>query len=219
MILKVKNFNHVKTTTDIPEMSTTYKNGGRFYSIPNGEFYPSVTTVTGWEKREFFAEWRKNNPNESKIATTRGTALHSLVESYVNNEDDFLGDYSEDVVRLFNQMQPLLENIDNIRSQEVPLWSSKLRLAGRVDCVAEYNGELSIIDFKSSKSAKKVEWIESYFAQATAYAIMWQEMTGEPINQIVILVSSMDGTHQEFVRKSTEYVPRLKEMIDSYYQT
>jgi genome maintenance exonuclease 1 len=92
-------------------------------------------------------------------------------------------------------------------------------MAGRVDCVAEYNGKLSIIDFKSSKSAKKAEWIEGYFAQATAYAIMWQEMTGEPIDQVVILVSSMDGTHQEFVRKSIDYVPRLKEMIDGYYSS
>jgi genome maintenance exonuclease 1 len=200
-------------------MNTTYIDGGRFYSAPNGELYPSVTTVTGWEKREFFAEWRKNNPEESKIATARGTAMHSLVESYINNEEDCCNNYFEDVVQLFNQMLPLLEKIDNVRSQEVPLWSSKLRMAGRVDCVAEYDGKLSIIDFKSSKSAKKAEWIEGYFAQATAYAIMWQEMTGEPIDQVVILVSSMDGTHQEFVRKSIDYVPRLKEMIDGYYSS
>ena len=97
------------------------------------------------------------------------------------------------------------------------MYSNLLRLAGRVDCVADYKDKLSIIDFKTSKSKKKESWIQDYFAQATAYSIMWQEMTGESIDQIVILISSMDGTTQEFVKNPVKYVPRLKEMIDGYW--
>ena len=119
---------------------------------------------------------------------------------------------------LFEQFKSFVEKIDNIRAQEVPLYSDALKMAGRVDCVADYDGTLSIIDFKTSKAEKKEEWIESYFAQATAYAIMWKEMTGETIEQVVILVTSMDGSSQEFIRKPIDYVPVLKNMIDGYWK-
>tara|TARA_Y100000034_G_scaffold127103_1_gene179386 strand:+ start:736 stop:1407 length:672 start_codon:yes stop_codon:yes gene_type:complete len=212
-----QKFNHIGLPDSITELDTTYKNGGRFYKTPNGELYPSVTTVTGWEKRAFFAEWRKNNPQESKIATSRGTKFHSLVEDYLNNKKDFLTEQSEDCVTLFNQCEHLLSNnIDNIHAQEVPLYSNALKMAGRVDCIAEYNDKLSIIDFKTSKAKKKEEWVENYFVQATAYAIMWKEMTGQTIDQIVILISCMDGSCQEFIKNPVDYVPRLKEMIDKY---
>tara|TARA_R100000008_G_C3562419_1_gene157026 strand:+ start:305 stop:988 length:684 start_codon:yes stop_codon:yes gene_type:complete len=214
-----QDFNHIGLPDSIIELDTTYRNGKRWYKIPNGELYPSVTTVTGWEKRAFFAEWRKNNPEESKLALSRGTSFHTLVEDYLNNDEKFLHGHSSDCMQMFEQFKPLLdEKITNIRAQEVPLYSNTLKLAGRVDCVADYDGELSIIDFKTSKAKKKEEWVEGYFAQATAYAIMWKEMTGETIDNIVILISSMDGSSQEFVKKPVEYVPRLKEMIDGYWK-
>ena len=213
---QVKLFEHVKTI-ELPELDTTYRNGKRWYKIPGDKLYPSVTTVTGWEKREFFAEWRKNNPEESKISLSRGTEFHSVVEEYLNNKDSLNGQ-STDCISLFEQFKPLLDdNINNIRAQEVPMYSNLLKLAGRVDCVADYNGKPSIIDFKTSKSEKKESWVQDYFAQATAYSIMWQEMTGESVDQIVILISSMDGTTQEFVKNPVKYVPRLKEMIDGYW--
>ena len=213
-------FNHVGLPDSITdELNTTYRNGKRWYKIPNGELYPSVTTVTGWEKRAFFAEWRKNNPEESKLSLSRGTAFHSLVENYLNNEEDFLHGQSSDCMQMFDQFKSLLDNnISNIRAQEVAMYSNALKMAGRVDCVADYNGKLSIIDFKTSKAEKKESWVESYFAQATAYAIMWKEMTGETIDQIVILISAMDGSSQEFIKKPIEYVPVLKKMIDGYWK-
>ena len=214
-----QDFNHIGLPDSIIELDTTYRNGKRWYKIPNGELYPSVTTVTGWEKRAFFAEWRKNNPEESKLALSRGTSFHTLVEDYLNNDEKFLHGHSSDCMQMFEQFKSLLDGkISNIRAQEVPLYSNTLRLAGRVDCVADYDGTLSIIDFKTSKAEKKEEWVESYFAQATAYAIMWKEMTGETIDQIVILISSMDGSSQEFVKKPVKYVPVLKKMIDGYWK-
>jgi len=222
MVLKVKEqvnkFSHIGLPDSIIELDTTYRNGKRWYKVPNDKLYPSVTTVTGWEKREFFAEWRKNNPEESKLSLSRGTEFHSVVEEYLNNNNNLNGQ-STDCISLFEQFKPLLDdNINNIRAQEVPLYSNLLRLAGRVDCVADYKGKSSIIDFKTSKSKKKESWVQDYFAQATAYSIMWQEMTGESVDQIVILISSMDGTTQEFVKNPVKYVPRLKEMIDSYWK-
>lgn len=187
---------------------------GREYSTPGGVF-PSVTTVTGWKKQKFFAEWRKNNPTESRRVLSRGNVLHEGIEDYLNNKTPKSMD--ENCTDLFNAMKPHLENIDNIHAQEVPLWSSTLKLAGRVDCVAEYNGVLSIIDFKGSTRAKNEKDIANYYQQATAYAIMWQEMTGQPIEQIVILISSEDGITQEFVKDPKCYVKSLKCCIDDYY--
>ena len=225
MILKIKKeqaekkFNHIGLPDSIVELNTTYRNGKRWYKIPGDKLYPSVTTVTGWEKREFFAEWRKNNPEESKLSLSRGTEFHSVVEEYLNNNNNNLNGQSTDCISLFEQFKPLLDDkIDNIRAQEVPMYSDLLKLAGWVDCVADYDGKPSIIDFKTSKSEKKESWIQDYFAQATAYCIMWKEMTGESIDQIVILISSMDGTTQEYIKNPVKYVPRLKEMIDGYWK-
>ncbi len=198
------------------DLGVTNKSGKRFYKAPGGELLPSVTTVTGWEKRQFFAEWRRKNPQESKRVLSQGTSLHKVIEDYLNNDADYMGNAKPKVMNLFNYIKPLLHKIKKIRAQEVALWSTKIGLAGRVDCIAEYDGKLSVIDFKSSKREKKVEYIDNYFAQATAYSLMWQEITGIPIEQIVILISSEDGTIQEFTDKPISHVARLKEMIDAY---
>ena len=212
-----KKYTHVPLNEEIISPTTEYQNGGRYYCIGN-EKYPSVTTVTGWEKRNFFAKWRRENPLESKRVLSRGNNLHEAIEKYINNEEDFLNGCNDNVIDLFNQMKPMLDNIDNVHAQEVALWSGLLKLAGRVDCVAEYNGKLSIIDFKGSTNAKREKQIENYFAQACAYAIMWQERFEQPIEQVVILISNEDGITQEFVRDSKKYVPTLKKMIDLYWE-
>jgi genome maintenance exonuclease 1 len=117
------------------------------------------------------------------------------------------------------QLQPYLKNFGRIWGQEVPLWSDLLRLAGRTDCISEYRGKLSVVDFKGSTKAKRIEDIENYFLQATAYAIMWQERTGMAVPQIVILISCEDGIVQEIIRNTNDYVPRLKMAIDHYDRT
>jgi ATP-dependent exoDNAse (exonuclease V) beta subunit len=208
----------------IDEAKSVEENGKRFYLTPDGKRYPSVTTVVGFEKNKFFAEWRKKNPKESQRVTARGTALHSLVERYMEGKGvdatttDSNGlvdeNLSATVLDLFEQMRPYIDRrIDNVVAQETPLWSDLLELAGRVDLISDYDGKLSIVDFKGSTKAKKPEDIENYFLQATAYAIMWQERTGTPVKQIVILISTEEGIVQEFIEDPKDWVPKLREAI------
>jgi len=192
--------------------SVTDDNGKRQYTTPSGAVYPSVTTVVGWEKNKFFAKWREENPQESLRVTRRGTNFHKLMEDWLSTGT--LANTEETYLAL--QLQPYLKNFGRIYGQEVPLWSDLLRLAGRTDCIAEYRGKLSVVDFKGSTKAKRIEDIENYFLQATAYAIMWQERTGIPVSQIVILISCEDGIVQEVIRQTNQYVPLLKMAIDHY---
>lgn len=192
----------------------TDENGKRFYSTPSGAVYPSVTTVVGWEKNEFFARWRAENPQESQRVTRRGTNFHKLMEDWLST--GVLANTDETYLAL--QLKPYLKHFGRIYGQEVPLWSDLLRLAGRTDCISEYRGKLSVVDFKGSTKAKRIDDIENYFLQATAYAIMWQERTGIAISQIVILISCEDGIVQEVIRNTNDFVPRLKGAIDRFHQ-
>tara|TARA_R100001460_G_scaffold23378_2_gene47147 strand:- start:297 stop:986 length:690 start_codon:yes stop_codon:yes gene_type:complete len=207
---------------DLPDLKCITENGSRKYVTPTGERYPSVTTVTGWSKRQFFAEWRRKHPEESKQILEKGNKFHTIIEDYLNNkggpDEDTAFVMSHARARdLFYQLQPELDRIDNIRVQEIALWSDMMGLAGRVDCIAEFDGKLSVIDFKSSKRKKREEDIENYFQQATAYAIMWKELLGETIDNIVILVSSDDGKTQVIQRNPVNHVAGLKECIDIYH--
>ena len=203
---------------DFADIPTVNENGARFYLCENDK-YPSVTTVTGWKKRQFFAEWRANNKKESKRVLHRGNLLHETIEDYLNNKELNLLTTTPTVAELFVQLKPELDKIDNIIALEVPLWSSTLGLAGRVDCVAEYDGKLSIIDFKGSTRIKRKEDIENYFTQATAYAIMWHERTGRPIDRFDILMATEEScTPQVFSGKPIDYVQNLYGAIQ-YYRT
>jgi len=215
-----KIFRHRDLESAFDDLPVEQKSGLRFYQSPNDKWLPSVTTVTGWSKREFFAEWRKKpeNRRESGRCLKRGNQLHSLIEDYINNTEDFISERDPQNIELFRQLQPELDRIDNVYAQEVPLWSEAVGLAGRVDCVAEFDGKLSIIDFKGSTKPKKEEWIKNYFHQATAYAIMFQEKTGTPINNIVILVANEDGTNQVFQKNPIHYVQGLYEDIKLFYE-
>jgi ATP-dependent exoDNAse (exonuclease V) beta subunit len=209
-----KTFHHDQVKFE-HQLITEEKDGQRFYTTPSG-VYSSVTTVTGWDKRKFFAEWRKNNPDEAKRTTNRGMKLHSLIEKYLNNEEIDTKKTDIFALDLFLQMKNEVDKIDNIRALETSLYSNLLRLAGRVDCIAEYDGQLSVIDFKGSTKPKRQEDIDNYFMQATAYAVMWQELTGQKINNIVILISCEDGGVQVFQKKPIKYVKQLKECIEKY---
>ena len=212
-------FNH--ELVKIENLKTEEINGKRFYVAPDGNRYPSVTTITGWKKRAFFAEWRKKNPEESRRVLSRGTSFHYIVEEYLLNESDKVeqkkiekpGDYY-----IFAQIKNELNKINNIKALETALWSSKLQMAGRVDCIAEYDGVLSVIDFKTSKAVKEEKDIQEYFMQATAYAIMFQERTGIQIKNIVILMTCEDGSIMVYQKNPLHYVKDLKEAIDCYYR-
>lgn len=209
----VGNFKHLENPIDVSLEPVEY-NGKRFYKTPVGVF-PSVTTVTGWEKRNFFARWRKENPEESIRVCSRGNKLHSIIENYLNN-DQINVENSTNENELFSLMKNHIDKINNIRALECPLYSKILGLAGRVDCVAEYNKELCVIDFKGSTKTKIKEDIENYFLQAAAYALMWQELTGEQCKKICIIMGTEAGITQVFVENTIDYVKLLKKSITTY---
>ena len=214
-------FRHVESPLLEEISAPTTNEGGRYYSTPKGKL-PSVTTVTGFKKSKFFAKWRAENPKEAKRVTTRGNTFHSLIEDYLNNEFEVERDKGEirpDILELFLQLQPELDKIDNILALEVPLWSDTVGLAGRVDCVAEHDGELSIIDFKGATRKKRTSDIENYFLQATAYALMWQDRTGKEIKKFKILISCEDGTAQVFEGAPIQYTKKLYDTIQEYKES
>ncbi len=192
----MKIFKHNPINLQV-ELKEVQQNNKRFYQTPEGIF-PSVTTVVGFEKQQFFAEWRKKNPDESKRVTGRGTEFHSLIEKYLKNETIDYDNLNSNIKFLFSQLKPELDKLDNIIALETPLWSKILGLAGRTDCIAEYDGKLSIIDFKASSKEKREKDIDNYFMQATAYALMFQERTGMIIDNFAILISCEDGMKQVF---------------------
>jgi genome maintenance exonuclease 1 len=220
----MKKFNYVDGLPELKQLDTDESTGERFYITPNGVKLPSVTTVLSHFKKKSLIEWRNRIGNtEADIimnrAATRGTKFHNMMEAYLRNEDGFLEGVMPDMKQSFRDMQETLDLVDNIRYIESPLYSEKLGVAGRTDCIAEFAGVPSIIDFKTSTKEKKAEWIESYFEQGTAYALMYEELVKEPINQIVILISvDFMERPQVFIRDKNQYVQSLLEKIHLYKQ-
>lgn len=215
--MSLKNFkqfkhNPIQLNCTLKEVTIDNK---RFYETPEGIF-PSVTTVVGFEKQKFFSKWRENNPEESKRVTSRGTKFHSLLENYINNENIDLDEIHSGQKALFALIKPEIDKIDNIVAIEQPMFSKTLGLAGRVDCIAEYNGKLSIIDFKASTKEKRKQDIDNYFAQATAYALMFQERTGTIIDNFAIIIACEDGIIQVFEGNPLHYVKHLHGLITKY---
>ena len=212
----------------VPELSTKNINRKRFYQTPEGKLYPSITTVLQKRKMAGLMEWRKSVGDDvanyiARTAAHRGTKVHHMCEDFLNNmESNYPEKWAEHKKNflpyvLFGQLKPvLMQKVNNILAQECGLYTDKYRVAGRVDCIAEYNGVKSIIDFKTSRKERNDEWNESYYIQASAYAEMFEERTGIEINQIVILVVTEDGVVQEFVKNKGEYLPMLVEAIDDF---
>jgi len=148
----------------------------------------------------------------SKTAMSNGSNVHEIIEHYLNNKNQSIKLPLLVQAHLQN-LKPLLHNINNISCTEIPLYSNGMKLAGTADCVAEYDGVPSIIDFKTSNKKKDESYIENYFLQATAYCMMWKELTSQIIPQIVILISSNDGSLQEFVKKPSEYEKSLSQKL------
>lgn len=199
--------------------STTFPDGKRYYQLPDGTRLPSVTTVIGAKKKQAILEWRKRVGDEvankiSKQATSRGTNLHSICENYLNNEP--IGSVMPDAKQMFLSIRPLLNRINNIHYQEQALWSTSIGMAGRVDCIGEFDGKLSVIDFKSSKKVKTKQDIDDYFAQCTAYSMMYEELIGEPIDQLVIIMAVEDSEPLLFIEKTSDYINTLLEYIKFY---
>ena len=211
-------FNFVGTPVTLKELESFERGGKRFYPITNGIEYPSVTTVTSIRSKKSIEEWRKRVGEEKandimNRATRRGTKYHAIIESYLKNELEEVNDEPLPSM-LFKISKSTLNRINNIHALEAPLYSDYLRLAGRVDCICEFDGILSIVDFKSSTKVKEEEWIENYFVQETAYAVMYYERTGVKVDQIVTIIATEDGECQVFIKSDLDkYFSLLKEYI------
>lgn len=214
MHINNKTFVHKPITFD-GQLKEASSEGKRLYETPDGVF-PSVTTVVGFKKQQFFAQWRAKNPEESVRVTSRGTKFHSVIEQYLKNEDLDYDNLHSNLKSLFSILRPEIDKIDNIVALETPLWSKTLGLAGRTDCIAEYDGKLSIIDFKASTKQKRASDIDNYFAQACAYALMFQERTGIIVDNFAILIACEDGLRQVFQGKPITHVRALKSLIKEY---
>ena len=220
----MKTFNYQKGLPELASLPTEEIGGKRYYITPNGKKLPSVTTVLGHFKKEKINEWRNRIGHEeaqkiTKRASVRGTKFHNMLEKYVSNDRSLFENVMPDMKQAFYDIQPTLDKIDNIHYIESPLYSEKLGVAGRTDVIAEFGKTLSIIDFKTSRKEKKEEWIDNYLEQGTAYALMYEELVGIPVNQIVILISVDFMEHpQVFIRDKNQYIQSLLEKIHLYKQ-
>ena len=223
----LKNYDR-KLITELPKLVRTNIGGKRHYETPNGS-YPSITTVLSIRNKEGIYAWRKRVGNEeanriTKRATTRGTHFHSLLEQYFLNEIDDLDTFSGTALAknpavwyLFLEAIQVLETkINNIYCIEDYLYSDEYKVAGAVDMIAEYDGVVSVIDYKTSNSDKKEEWIENYFIQGTAYAKMFTERTGIPCSQLVIFIVPDNGIPQIFTKSVEDYTSLLKTAIEDF---
>ena len=217
----MQTFKH-KDGIVLQELKTKNIDGKRHYVTPGGN-YPSVTSITSQLSAEGIKAWRARvgEKEAQKIitkASIRGTSVHKLCEDYVNNIEV---KESNDV---FEQIKSELDkHLGTIYAVEAPLYSDKLKVAGRVDLIAEWKGKLSIIDFKTAKKTKKEEWIEAYFMQESAYAVMFAERMGwelplEKMNMDIVTIIGVDGQDQAqmFEKKSKDYFPKFKELRDQY---
>ena len=207
-------------TSKLPITKGKKVDGFRFYDI-DGKAYPSITTVLSIRSKEGIEKWRNSIGEkvanwEMGRAARRGKATHTLVEQYIKNETPSIRDVLP--LGLFRLLKPYIDQINNIHCLETIMYSKQLTIAGQVDCIAEYNGKLSVIDFKTANKERKEDWIENYFLQTTAYAIMYEEMFGKPIEQIVILLAAEDGTVQSYTRDKKEYADKLGVAIQDFYK-
>ena len=207
-------FKHVNMEA-LPELDCETLPTGRTYITPEGNKYPSITTVLSLLSKDGILAWRKRVGEEvaNKISTqaaTRGTAVHQLAEDYLNNKEDWSKGAMPANLFSFNQIKPILDKrVTNIWAQEVPLYSDKFMIAGRVDCIAEFDGELTIIDFKTSRKPKKEEWVQNYFIQASFYAAAFYERTGISIKKFAIVITVDGSEPQVFTGNTFKYLQKL----------
>lgn len=213
-------FNHIEI--DYPTLDREMIDGVRYYDTPDGQKLVSITSIISHYNREIFTKWRKKVGVEeankiTKAATSRGTDMHTLVENYMlNKELPTVQPLSE---FLFKQAKPDLDKIDNIHAIEQALYSKELGVAGTVDCIAEYDGELAVIDFKTSKKPKPEKWIEHYYVQCAAYACMLYEMTGIMVKKFVIIMSCENGEVEVYEQyDKRKYINLLAKYISEFVE-
>ena len=196
--------------------------GKRYYITPDGNKYPSVTTITSQASAKSIARWRKRVGEEeanrvSKKATTAGTKVHKLCEDYVNNEEMLYEDVAPENLFMFKQIKPILDiYLEEVWAVECPLYSDYLRVAGQCDCVGIFQGKPAIIDFKTASKRKRRSWITNYFMQESAYAVMFEEMTGKPIVNLVTIIAVANDEPQLFVEQRDDHIGYFQQWRQTY---
>ena len=218
-------FNHIKLPALQFDLISETTETGRKYTLPDGRKYDSVTTILSHAKdKTFLKEWRNRVGEEEanrivKRSTSRGTKLHEACEKYLLNEltDMKISMLMPDVKDFFMQLKPHIDkNVGNVYGTEQALFSDRLKIAGRTDCIAEWNGKLSIVDYKNSIREKREDWIQDYFIQCTAYANLFEDLTGVPIEQVVVLIANEEGKPQIFEREKTKYQAQFDKLVYDY---
>ena len=212
-------FNHIPIQT--PIMETAHKDNLHFYISPDGKKYPSITSILHSFPNPGIEIWKSKTPNWKEIQQESfdvGTELHNMIECYLKN--DYVPLNNEKSINLFHNIYPELNKIDNIRCQERYLYEPNLRVAGTVDCIAEYDGVLSVIDFKNSRKPKK-DWMikkSGYLEQVTFYALAFKFCTGIEVKQGVILSANWDGSVGIKKFNIEDYIENLENIIEQYYE-
>ena len=207
----------------IREPTLLDREDGHWYQTKFDKIYPSINTIlsatSSEEKQNSLKSWKENEPAHQYItaqAQDIGTQSHQIIEDYLSNQLS-LEEFDLLPIAHFNNLKPYLENISNVTSIEQRMYSDKLKVAGTSDLIAQYNGELSIIDYKTKRKPQIDDYMYEYYIQTTCYAQMFQEVTGKKINQVVILVSSEKNTRQEFIKTCDDYIEPMRERIEKYY--
>lgn len=195
---------------------------GRLYRLPDGSKVPSVTTVLGWYKKPQLAEWRKRLGEEEvkkvlKRTSERGTRVHAICEDYLHNKQIDTKTVNPFSLGMFKTIQKFVDRIDNVLGIELQMFSEHLGVAGTADVIADFDGRRSIIDFKTSDKSKKPEWIDTYFMQLSIYAVMYEELTGVPVNNLVVIVAVENGEEQLFIQKRDQWIGKSINVINNYY--
>ena len=215
----MKNFNHVGS--ELQDLQTENINGKRHYVTPDGNKYISITSLLSNLSKADIQKWRERvgETEANKVsgkASRRGTSLHSVCEAYIQNEDGYLEGETPNIVELFKTIEPFFERINNVHGVELALYSDHFGIAGRTDLIAEFDGTLSIIDYKTSNKTKKKEWCESYFAQGAFYGVAYEELTKIPVPQVVIIMAVDNEAPQLFVEKRDDWIDKIWEAKKLY---
>lgn len=211
-------FKHIPIKT--PVIETAHTDQGHFYSI-DGQKYPSITTILHSFENKGIEIWKAKTPNWREIQKESldiGTELHSMIEAYLKNDYIPLEDHYEFTTTLFQNLRPELDKINNIQCQETYLYEPNLKVAGCTDCIAEYDGEKCIIDFKNSRRPKQEKWINDYKLQVAAYSKMFEYCTNQKIELGVIIIANWDNTTSIFKVDINDYEDDLITVLEEYYK-
>ena len=215
----MKNFNHVGS--ELQDLQTENINGKRHYVTPDGNKYVSITTLLSNLSKAGIQKWRERvgEVEANKISTKasrQGSRVHSICESYIKNEYGYLDGRMPNEIDMFSSIQPLLDRIDNVHVIEGALYSDELQLAGRTDLIAEFDGNLSVIDYKTSRKIKNWEMCHSYFMQGAFYAYAYEERTGIPVHNIVIIMAVENEKPLLFRETKNRWIEPLNQVRHKY---